>query len=141
MNEEQDILNSAPLLFSLEKKKVKAPEGYLENLESEVMKTVRPKGRIIPMVPNRFFYMAAGIALLIGLFWFSRPSELPPQQDIALETLVNEMSIEEIDYFVDMDESLIQEVYLETTETTTIPEIEYLIDDDVWSDELIIEYI
>lgn len=141
MNEEQDIWTSAPLLSSLEKEKINAPEGYLENLEMTVLKAVKSRGKVISLAPKRFFYMAAGLALLMGLLWLLRTPEIPQEQDLPLDALVDQLSIEEIDYFVNMDEALIEEVYLEYSQTTTSPEIEYLIDDDVWSDELIIEYL
>ncbi|MDA0974072.1 MAG: hypothetical protein O2867_10110 [Bacteroidetes bacterium] len=141
MNEREDITEIAPLLSSIEKRKVEVPEGFLESLEEKILREIQPKARVIAFKPSAFFYMAAGIALVMGLFWFLRPESNSPEQTVDLNALVSQLSIEEIDSFVMMDEYLIEEVYLEKTGTTTSPEIEYLIDDDVWSDELIIEYL
>ena len=143
MQEDKDLIKNAPLLFSLEKKSPEIPQGYLEEFEEELLKQIdfeENKRKVIQIKPIYKWAAAAAVLFIMALLCNEFMSEeIPLQASADTEDTELTLTAEEMDEFLDLDDDVVMNAYIETVNMTSEPEIEYLIEDEVWNDELLID--
>lgn len=130
------LREEAPILFGLERKALKTPDGYFDKLADEVLAKVEEQETASVVDLNKarpakayIWAMAAGIAVITGLFIIGSNDS-----DLSEENLLADMEVsieEDVDYLLEIDEETIIETYLaEVSSESESEEIEYLMDED-----------
>ncbi|NNC83947.1 MAG: hypothetical protein HKN79_10245 [Flavobacteriales bacterium] len=138
---DSDLEKEAPILFSIPKKKHTAPEGYFESLADRVMERKRKlpaETKPIQTLTWMKWAVAAGVAVLMGLFLveWNGHSEITDAEAIARSVEVD--LVEDMDYLLAIDEDIVMEIYLEDpSEESENDEIDFLMDEGVEYEELL----
>jgi hypothetical protein len=142
MQEDKDIEQEAPLLFGLEKSSVEVSDAYLAEFEKDIISRTHLKKKvtmIFTIHPIVKWMAAACIILVMGLLCADQMSDDAEELHQAVLNSEIELTAEELDEYVELDDDIVMEVYMETVQETQSPELEYLIEHEVWHDELLIE--
>jgi len=144
MQEDKHILEEAPLLFGMEKRLPEMPENYLDHLDEVILKRISIQenvGKIIGI--NPIFKWAAAAAIVCIVWFFSMNKEYI--SDVITEAFVEDLdlgtlTVDEVDDYLELDDDLMMEVFLDDVPMDEpSAEMEYLIHDDQWNDEMLIE--
>lgn len=117
MNKElkDEISEFAPMLSSLPKKELEAPEGYFDSFSSRMMariehEKIQPDAKTIPLYAIKKYLAAASIFIFMGISFYLYKS----QQNIQTE----DIPLEEI-YVSELDENTL----IEYTQISNVDEV------------------
>ncbi len=135
-----------PLLFSVEKPSVEAPDGYFEALPAHISAKIQQgeKGEVLTFAPswakrvrNYGITIAASIALILGGMWLM-PEKTTPTNDANFAPNFSHISTQELQEAIDaedIDDALLAQVisvnYTPATQTD-LPQV-----DDISEEELL----
>jgi hypothetical protein len=142
MQEDKDIQQEAPLLFGLEKSSVEIPDAYLDGFEEDIISSVHLKKKVTMLFtihPIAKWMAAACIFLIMGPFCADQMFDDAEELHQAALSSEIELTAEELDEYVELDDDIVMEVYLETVQEIQSLTMEYLIEHGVWHDDLLIE--
>jgi hypothetical protein len=137
-----ELKREAPLLSKMEKKEIQEPQGYFEALPDQVLtKLDAPIHEIYKAsIWSYVWKVAAGIALLLGLYFLMQPSTELEQSQLSTNTV--EINIEsDLDYLLEIEDEIFYDVLAEHVDYSAEEEldarIEFLMEEEFELDEII----
>jgi hypothetical protein len=140
---DEELKREAPLLFSLERKQIEAPEGYFDELPDKVMTSLDAPIRQMPKRSSSIgslWKVAAGIALLIGMYFLLSPVEQPLGNELSAQEL--HINVEQdMDYLLEIEDDILYDLLAEQSpllEEDEIDErIEFLMDEEIELEDIV----
>ena len=138
----EEMKQDAPLLSQVKKKEIEEPQGYFDELSDEVLtKLNAPVHEIYKVSTWSYAWkIAAGIFLLVGLFFLFKPSIENPTTLLSS----NEIEIDidsDLDYLLEIEDDIFYDAlaeYEDNSEEEDIDaRIEFLLEEDFDLDDII----
>lgn len=140
---DKELLQEAPVLFSIDRKQIEAPEGYFNALPDKVMTGINAPIVQLPkhVWSNKLLWkVAAGIALLIGMYFLLSPTDQPSGQEHIAHIL--QVNIEQdMAYLLEIENDILYDILAEQSPLWEEEEIDYriefLMEEEIELDEII----
>ena len=140
---DKELKQEAPLLFSLERKQIEAPEGYFDNLPDKVMASLETPIRQMPKRSSSIgilWKVAAGIALIVGMYFLLSSEEQPLGNELSSQELQIDIE-QDMEYLLEIEDELLYDLLAEQSPSLEEEEIderiEFLMEEEVELDEII----